>query len=205
MRRARAKAARGTTFIEVVGATAMMAVVATALFGVLSFITAEQTRAARILGAAEVANRVMILYLDDATAVPKQPALIGYGPATYRWNYTDEPIRLIEAGAASRVKSGIRPLSNDRYRRVTVRVWLSEESGGAVAPNGIAPEVTLTRMMDPFAIRNADSFTNLVNNPEARQRWIEQMSGMSSGASGGTGKSDKASPRRGPSTRGGGR
>src|SRR5215831_14815037 len=97
---------RGMTFLEVVVATALLAVVSAAMFGMFGFATGMQLRGQRMLACAEVANRLMLQYLDEPTKMPLTPKTVVYGPpeapATFRWEYREEPIQLIEANPDGR-------------------------------------------------------------------------------------------------------
>src|SRR5207248_8622364 len=114
--------------LEVVFATAMLAIVAGALFGVFDFAMASEAREQHRLGAAELANRLVLNYLDNPSGMPDPHKLIEYGPSEapskYRWEYVEEPVRVVEAAGDQRDKSRESPLKNDRFRQVTVRVWL---------------------------------------------------------------------------------
>ena len=65
---------------------------------------------------------------------------------------------------------------------VTIRVWLSEESGGSLTPEATVPHSTINRIIYPIlAGRNPDSFNNLRTNDE----WVRSMRDKIGGGSGG--------------------
>jgi prepilin-type N-terminal cleavage/methylation domain-containing protein len=190
-------ARRGFSFLEVVAAAALLGVVAASLVGVTGFVATGQARQAQRLAAAELANRLILMYLDDPTDMPKGRAPIQYGPNLYRWEYVEQPITLIEAKPegrdANRAQS---PLDNNRFAEVTIRVWLSERSGGSAAFRGGAPSATLSRIFDPLALRNPDSGDNLLHNPQRMQEFMQRLGGFSGRSVGGkAGSGGAASPR----------
>lgn len=171
-------ARRGLTFLEIVAAVALLGIVASALVGVTSFLAASQARQAQLLAASELANRLILMYLDDPTAMPEGNKPIAYGPNEYRWEYVEEPLVLVEAMPGGRDPGRPQTLDPNRFAQVTVRVWLSERSGGAARPVAAVPGATVTRMLDPIALRNPDSGENLLNNPTRMQEFMQRMMGI---------------------------
>jgi type II secretory pathway pseudopilin PulG len=192
----------GMTFMEVVVGVALLSVVTAALFGLFSFITGMQLRQQQTLACAEVANRLILQYLDEPTKMPDEHKPIEYGPAgkpaRFRYEYKEEPIQLIEVLPEQRDQSRTSPLSTERFRQVTVRVWLGEESGGTRYPEPNTPLITLTRLVDPMYPRNPDSFMNMLNDPEAFKKFMETMMGFQGTTSirGGTTTSNPQSGQR---------
>jgi hypothetical protein len=169
------------TFLEVVFAVAMLGVVAASLFGAYGFAIAGETREQRRLGAAEVANRLILNYLDSPSGMPDPSLPVKYGdpprPLLFRWEYFEEPVRVVEAYGDRRDRARESPLKNDRFRQITVRVWLSELSGGSRYWEASTPSVTISRMLDPVAPRNPDSYMAMIKNPSDFQRLIEAFMG----------------------------
>lgn len=175
---------RGMTFLEIVVATAMMGVVSAAIFGVFGFLTNEQWREQRKLDATEVANRLVLQYLDNPTGMPDSRKTLEYPLGSgnkYRWEYSEDQVRLDEVAPEQRDQQRQSPLSPDRFMQVTVRVWLSEDSGGARTPDVSTPAATLTRMLDPVYPRNPDSYMGQLNNPTDFRRIMEAMTGFNAG------------------------
>jgi prepilin-type N-terminal cleavage/methylation domain-containing protein len=178
---------RGLTLLEVVFAVALLAVVAATATSVLGFVAAAQLRERQRLAATEVAHRLVLNYLDDPTEMPDPSRPVEYGPpeapARFRWDYTDEKVRLIEVAGDRRIqRQG--PLNPDRFRQVTVRAWLSEESGGSRFPEGNTPIAVVSRMIDPIAARNPDSYMNMIRNPRYLERMMQEFMGFSGPAGG---------------------
>ncbi|MFN0134056.1 MAG: type II secretion system protein [Phycisphaerales bacterium] len=180
-RTSRAPARRGMTFLEVVFASVLLALVAGSMFAAFAFIFTSQAREQARLGAFEVANRLILSYLDDSTKMPDSNKTLDYGPPEalqrFRWQYKEEPLTLYEVAGENRDQSRQSPLSNDRFKRVTVRVWLSEYSGGSPNFEGTSVQATVTRMLDPIAPRNPDSYMNMIQSPEGLQKLVEQLMG----------------------------
>ena len=186
------------TFIEVVCASAILGIVAAAVFSAFSFVSLTQVRETRNLACMEVANRLMLSYLDNPAGVHEGQRVVEYGPpgasAKFRYDLSEQPVRLVEV-AADRRGQNKSPLKLDRFKVVTVHVWLSEESGGSRAAGGTTPEATLTRMLDPVALRNPDSIANMMKDPRQYERFLQGIMGFSQNAAAavaGTGNSSGA-------------
>lgn len=179
------RAHRGMSLLEVVFAVALLGMVVASIASLFGFATNYQLRERQRLAAAEVAHRLLLSYLDDPSEMPDPSMPVEYGPpeapARFRWEYREDPVGLIEVGGDQRDASRQSPLRSDRFRLITVRVWLSEESGGSRTPDGGTPSVTLARMIDPVAIRNPDSALHMLSTERGQRRWIEAM-GMIPGA-----------------------
>lgn len=176
----------GMTLLELVLAVALLGVVAASVAGLFGFVTSTQLRERQRLAAAEVAHRLVLSYLDDPTALPDPSLPVEYGPpeapARFRWEYREDRVRLQEVNGDRRDMTRQSPLNPDRFLVVTVRVWLSEESGGARYADGTAPMAVLSRLIDPVAVRNPDSALNtILGNERGRERWIQNMMGLMGG------------------------
>lgn len=131
---------------------------------------AHQRQRAR-LAAAELANRLILQYLDDRRMLmPQRNLPIEYAGAEYRWairvaevGLENDPVLAEAITGAVRTRTG--PELTDRLERVTVTVWLSETSGGMPRRGMGAPEFSLTRVVDPLNFsRNPDLATTLVDD-----------------------------------------
>ena len=192
----------GMTFLEVVAAMALLGVVTASLFGVFGFVTGGQLRQNQQLAAAEVANRLMLQYLDEPTKMPDTSTLMEYGPpehpAKFRWEYTEQPVAFVEVMGDARETTRSSPLSPDRFRQITVRAWLAEESGGSRVPDVSTPVVTLTRLVDPMFPRNPDSFMNMLQDPAGFEQYMQQMMGFQGGVTTRGNVAQPNTPQRGP-------
>lgn len=169
---------RGVSLMEVVVAVATLALVASTVVGAMGYLYARQRVEQQRLGAAELANRLVLSYLDDANAMPSQSVPIPYADASYRWSLAVDDIGLEESASVARAKRASTrrmSLKIDRLKQITIRVWLDERSGGSYTYEPRGPRAVLTRLYDPLNIaRNPDSaqrlfdtdagFTDIVNN-----------------------------------------
>lgn len=178
MTRARPTTRRGLTFLECVAATALLGLAGASLLSVVSVAAGAQARAQQRLAAAELANRLVLMYLDDPLGMPKPGSLLEYGPNAYRWEYAEQPATLTEAMPEGRDPGRPITLPLDRFTQVSVRVWLSEKSGGTTDGSGGVPSATLARVFDPFYLRNPDSMALILKDPSRQQRYMERLMGF---------------------------
>src|SRR5438034_427021 len=85
---------RGTSFLEVVLASVLLAVVVTSVVSALSFINRAEIRQKQQLAAFEVASRLMLQFLDDPEAMPQQSAHYDDGTYKFRWSFVAEPVEI---------------------------------------------------------------------------------------------------------------
>ncbi len=188
----RAVSRRGMTILEVTLAMALLGFVVMAMFSAFGFASAMSKREQQRLGAAELSSALIVQYLDDKNSLPTQQPL-DYGAWKFRYHLKEDRVGFIEAkppvGTA-------RTVSLDRLKQVTITVWLSEESGGSFDPDGESPQVVLTRVVDPMALRNPDSFANMMSSDAGRRTLTDQIS--SGGSGGPRGPGGPGNPRGGP-------
>ena len=161
---------RGITFLEVVFATVILAMTIATLAATVNSITIQQNRSRQLLNCAEIANRLVIQYLDDRNALPNEDIPLQYGDEEYRWHKnvtrvvsTLDPTVERNLEDYQDRQSGSTP---DRLTKVAVTVWLSESSGGARLANQGAPQSTIVRIVDPLALtrRSPDTLRNRLEN-----------------------------------------
>lgn len=173
---------RGFSFLEAVLAAALLAVIASSIFSVLGFaMNSDRTDEAR-LGAAEIANRVLISYLDDSTSIDNLPDTIDYGVYTYRWDLDKDTIRIEEPNRRLRVTSGRQgavPMALTNLKEIRVTVWLDEGRPETRAP-GASPGVRLTRLINPigFGSRGEDSMKRLMDDPTRMSDLLQMLTGF---------------------------
>lgn len=175
---ARAARRRGITFLEVVLASALLGVIVASMTGAFSAAYQEQRIQDHRLGAAEVAHRLIVSYLDDPEAMPNDALPIAYGESLYRWEMELERPD-VERGRDGFLERRSDDLGLERFRVITVTAWLSEDSGGTREPEVGTPRVTLSRVFDLFPMRNPDSLEPLVDDEEGMRRLIEIITGNS--------------------------
>jgi len=146
---------RGITFLEVVLASALLGLVSLGVLSALNYMLLQQRRGEQVRGAAEVANRVVVMYLDNPEGMPASGQPIASGRHLYRWRYEASPITLFDPNAEG--DEGASPLTLDRLQELTVTVWLHEDTGGSYEPRTGTPAITIRRMLDPVPTRNPDT------------------------------------------------
>lgn len=174
---------RGTTLLEAVLATVLLGMVAATLASAVAFMTASQRRSQQRLGAAELANRLMLQYIDDQDAMPSSALPIEYDIDLYRWMIEVSPVEFTMTEPAveqetSSVGSGI---NFQRIRLVSIKVWLGEDSGGGRGFSTQHPNAQLTRLIDPLALSNPDSLQTMLDTPGGMERLFERLIQLDSG------------------------
>jgi type II secretory pathway pseudopilin PulG len=87
------------TFLEVVLAIALMGLIFAAVYSAFGFVGAMSRREQQKLAAAELANALIVQYLDDPNSLPTtQP--IDYGPWRFRYARAEEDVTFREARPA---------------------------------------------------------------------------------------------------------
>jgi type II secretory pathway pseudopilin PulG len=169
-------ARRGLTFIETICAVAMLGLVTAAVIGAFNSIIMQQERERHRLGAMELANRLILQYLDDSDTMPAAGLPIVYGDERYHWELHEVPVQLVPARPdVAEDRSSASAISVNRLHAINVTVWLSDESGGSAQFDARVPNATLTRLMDPIALRNPDTTDNLVHDTTKQQEFIARF------------------------------
>lgn len=164
--------------LEMVFAVAMLAMLTAAGFGAVQYAMTMQTREQERLGAAELASRLIIIYLDDQKSLPSEFNTIPYENYTYRYTMKESKFTVKEMHPVEALpNSPSRGLSLDRFKQVTIRVWLSEETGGTLDGGPGTPSVTLTRLVDPIALRNPDVLERKRDSPDGMRSLAEEFMG----------------------------
>lgn len=174
------RARRGFSFIEAVLAAALLGIVASAIFSVLGYVWASDREDTVRLGAAEVANRVIISYLDDETSIGKLPRVIDYGRERYRWELDEDTVRIEEPNRGARVtagRAGAVPNALVKLKEIRVTVW-QDDGTDASLTQGATPGVRINRLVNPIAYRGTDTIERLFNNPERMARLVQNLTGF---------------------------
>ena len=172
-------ATRGLTLLESVLAATVLALVIAGVTGAVGFMTTDQRRDERRLGAMELAHRIVLQHLDDDQALAGQQGLpIDYGGARYRWDLKVQKLEVDTEGPE--VERDEARAAFGRFRRVSVRVWLREESGGSTIPVAGVPRAELSRVYDILPMRNPDSFSTMLETERGIQDLIQALTGPGS-------------------------
>lgn len=169
------------SFLEVVAAVAILALLAATTSSVTSFVQGSASRQAQRLGAAELANRLMLQYMDDQDAMPRESEPLDYDRFRYRWSYDETRVQVElneSAGEAAQPAGGF---SVDRMQLVTVRVWLAPEAGGSFDFDDRVPSMVLKRLVDPLGFANPDSTENLLQSDQGIQDLIRTIMELDGG------------------------
>lgn len=171
---------RGFSFIEAVLAAALLGIVASSIFGVLAYVYASDRQDQLRLGAAEVASRIIVSYLDDTTSVDKLPEVIDYGPERYRWDLEEGDVRIEEPNRRARVtagQAGAVPNALVNLKELRVTVWHDDGTPATITP-GASPGVRLNRLVYPFAFRGTDTLERLFNDPARIADFMQGLTGF---------------------------
>lgn len=178
-------ARRGMTFLEVILSLVLLALVTGMTMTAIGGVITSQLRQQQRLACAEVANRLMINYIDDQDAMPARGLPVVYGRHRFRWDVSERGVTLTPARPAdpSAPNNRTSSLTADRLKTVQIQVWLSEESGGSYAPDPLVPHFTLSRIVDPIfgQLRNPDTADHIMKDPVLRQRFLDAVTAMASG------------------------
>ncbi|MBU6413498.1 MAG: hypothetical protein KGS45_08490 [Planctomycetes bacterium] len=167
---------RGLTFLEMVFASALLALVAAGAFSTIGFVGNMHKREQQTLGAAELASSIIIQYLDDKNGLPSQIAPVDYGPWQYRYTIREDRVGFRPARSGDGTGPA-RTLSIERIKQVTVKVWLTEEREGGESTPDVMPSFELTRVLDPLALRNPDSFKNMMESDQLKRQFGDEVTG----------------------------
>lgn len=176
---------RGFTFLEAILGLALLGILGGAIFAVLGYAWRIEIEARQTLAAAEIANRVLISYIDDPTSPEKLPETIAYEQLDYRWSIDVTPTIIRDAFPGARTSRDGLPATQEALESmelVTVTAWLDDGTSASVAP-GRTPTVRLERVINPFQYRGNDTLQRLLQSPERQQRLLMQISGIEGGGS----------------------
>jgi prepilin-type N-terminal cleavage/methylation domain-containing protein len=196
---------RGVTLLETVAATAILSVLAVTVISAINGMNSSQDRHSKQLAAMELANRLLLQYLDDPKSMPGEGMPIASGNNRYRWRLEKKPVTLTPARSEVAAERATRStLTIDRIELIGVSVWLSEESGGSYAPNSRVPFAQLARLADPIAdaYRNPDSAQYMLSTDEGKRRLLDRFRDVGSGGLMQRGQTPPSVPKTAPPPQG---
>jgi type II secretory pathway pseudopilin PulG len=205
-RRPHRRARRGSTLIEVVCASLILAIAITMIVGAITAVTSADLRARQQLEGLELANRLLLQFLDDKEKMPSQQTHINQGMGTYRFKLTETPVKLsypdnsiFETPSNQTTASAI-----DQTKLISVTVWagVPDGLGGYRAGEQMA---TLARIHNPLSLitRNPDTMARLAANPEQLLAYILRLVEQRQAEGGSGSGSGSGSSSRGGSASGG--
>jgi prepilin-type N-terminal cleavage/methylation domain-containing protein len=179
---------RGVSLIEVVMASLLLAIIASAVVGGITTVIAGDARNQQKLEALELASRLILQYLDDKEAMPKPEAHVTQGRGVYRWVMRESPVQLSmpEESVIDRPAEGPGSKTIDKLVLLSVSVYagVPDGMGGYAYGDRVC---TLTRMYHPLSViyRNPDMMKRLAADPA---RMMEIMMALIDGGT--TSRSD---------------
>ncbi len=181
----RPEARRGSIILEAILATVLLGMIGATLAAAASFMTMSQRRSEQRLAAAELANRLMLQYIDNQDAMPSDALPVEYNADKFRWTMTVEPVRIemvnpAEVQDSRSVGGGI---NFDRIKLVSIRVWLGEDTGGSRGFTTEVPNAFVSRLIDPLAFNNPDSLQTMLEEPGGLERLFERLMELENGGS----------------------
>ncbi len=178
----------GMTMLEVVLAVVLLALLAATFATAHSYMHAAAARESQRLGAAEIASRMILQYIDDKNLLPSQGLPVDYNRMRFRWSLDETPVELkLDAAAEENDADRGGGLGLERIRMIVVRAWLSEESGGSYLYSDAVPSVTITRLFDPlgFEHHSPDSSQRLIESDEGLRQIIDEILRLQGGTQSG--------------------
>ena len=179
---------RGLTLIEVVLAAVLLAMVTLTATSMMSLTVGSTARQQKRLAAAELANRLMLIRMDDEENLPgptetiayrNDPSLTARQQWRFRWDIEEaDSVRLESSEAAQGAEGGRNEAFlrlADRIKLVTVRVWLSEASGGSFSFDTEVPNARAVRLVNELSLRNQDSFARRFSGQEGINRLLDTV------------------------------
>ena len=144
----------GLTLLEVVVATAMLAILSSAVLGAMSFMETYSARTRHRLDAMEVGHRLITQYIDNQDLMPPQHLPIQQGDRLYRWTLREEILVRDEddTGLRRRVGKNAADLSAmdqipEMLNRLTVSVYLDDPEDPRAQAE---PAAQLVRIYSPI-------------------------------------------------------
>ncbi len=158
------------TLLEAVFAVAMLGVIASSLFTTINFLLTRQNAQEQQLAAMELANRLILQFLNDPRELEDDrnlPIRYHAGPRAdlFRWEMEASEIEVEFDEDVQNLEDALE-FADYGLRFVTMRVWLSEHSGGSYRPDDSPVVVEISRLVNPKALRNPEQVANVITNPE---------------------------------------
>jgi type II secretory pathway pseudopilin PulG len=199
---------RGTSLIEVVCAAFILSIAVTMIFTAVSAVTTAELRARRQLEALELANRLILQYLDDKESMPNPAAHIELSMGPYRWALVESPVDITlpeDSVFELNESQSAKVMAQTKLLSITVYAGVADGLGGYAQGEQLA---TLARIHNPLTIlsRNPDTMMRLASNPQALlefvMRLVEQQDrGATQPAPNATGRQDSNTSAPTPNSR----
>lgn len=173
------RAPRAMSMLEVVAAVAILALITATITTAINYMVAQNARERRQLACMEMANRLVLQFLDDKNNMPSQSLPLDYASDRFMYSLKDQRVELKDNRRASERQSTRQGgIARDRVRQLTIRVWLHKDSQGRQYPADSAPSATLSRIYDPLPLqRNPDSIQNMLEGEQGIRDILETIQG----------------------------
>lgn len=161
----------GLTLLEVVLATVLLTFVVSVTMSAFNYIYGQSERQVARLGAMELANRLMIIFLDDENEFKRQPHTLDFDGRQYHWTSREEGVTVlpvIDGESARAIKSA------ERLRNIEIEVWLAGGAGASDVPDPAAPSARVVRLVDVIYM-NPDSVSNTMSSDEGIKGIIDRV------------------------------
>lgn len=159
---------RAFSLVEVIMASMLLAIIASAVVGGITTVITADARNQQKLEGLELANRLLLQYLDDKDAMPNQESQVVQGRGTYRWAMHTSPVELSmpEESVIDKPIDGPGAKTIDKLILLSVSVYsgVPDGMGGFAYGERIC---TLTRVYHPLSViyRNPDMMKRLAADP----------------------------------------
>lgn len=187
------------TFLEVVFAMVLLGLLATTLLGATNFMLARQKFEQRTVACLELANRLILQFLDDRESMPDPSVPLNYAGDFYNWSLDETPLSFRPAKIQP-VPEGRTAATFENFRIFKVRVWLAAEGSSNGGPPAGIPHAEISRMCDVSVLfRNPDSLEHFINSDTGRRRMNEGIGNVPLGLppANSPGSSPQSNPRIG--------
>ncbi|MGH7133923.1 MAG: type IV pilus modification PilV family protein [Phycisphaerales bacterium] len=195
---ARSVRRRGTSFLEVVLASVLLAVVATSVVSALAFINRAEVRQKQQLAAFEVASRLLLQFLDDPKAMPQQSSHYDDGTYQFRWSLVAEPVEIASTpgGLFSGVTTSHGQGAFNATKIMRARVFAAVPDGvGGFGYGEQLAELTRPYNLVAARLRNPDVGVRLTD-PEKLGEFVQQLLDVSGMAGSDSSSSSSSSGQR---------
>lgn len=146
------------TILEVVLAVFLLGLLAASVAGALNAANAMDERNRQTLAAYELANRLVLTWLDDKKRMPAETLPLDYGNYQFMWDKQAERVRM-RINDRQKSSGASVPQALERFRMITINIYLAEGEGPQPRPGTLM--ASLTRIYDPAAPRNPESMKNI--------------------------------------------
>lgn len=165
----------GMTFLEIVFSVALLGILSATLLGAANSMLSRQKHEQRALACGELANRLILQFLDDRDGMPDPTLPLTYGGDQYRWSLEESYLSFRPSRPPPAVE-GRAQAGFENFRIFYVRVWHDDPSG---SPGAASPSVEVSRMYDVTAVfRNPDALEHMLSTEAGRRRITETSTGI---------------------------